>query len=388
MKKKLLILCVLVVLVLGLAANAYAAENVVITAASVTKDTKGEDIKGGSQVQVPVTISGAPAGGYKGFAVAIDFDRDSMTLNKAKSKSVTQSVTGENDWDFSVLTFSDYGVSAAGTMGGNGTLFVIVFDVKEGAAGNLSVTLSTGTGGKTLSLVGSEDNLDELNQLRFEDGTVTVAHDHVAGEPETTAATCTQPGKTVTKCTICNEVMSETTTDALGHDYGDWSADTATCTEGGSQTRTCKRNCGEDRATDTRQTQALGHDYQQVGEVTYPEGEFPCSAEGTKTLECSRCKDTKTETVAKVEHTWDEGQVVKEATETEKGTKLYTCTVCGETKTEDIPALGSDKTDNTSKGNGTAPKTGDESNIALWVVLFVVCAAVVTVVATKKLRKN
>ena len=40
------------------------------------------------------------------------------------------------------------------------------------------------------------------------------------------------------------------------------------------------------------------------------------------------------------DHEWNEGQITKVATCTEKGEKTYTCTVCGETKTEDIPALG------------------------------------------------
>ena len=39
-------------------------------------------------------------------------------------------------------------------------------------------------------------------------------------------------------------------------------------------------------------------------------------------------------------HTWDEGTVTKEATETEKGEMTYTCTVCGYVKTAEIPELG------------------------------------------------
>ena len=37
------------------------------------------------------------------------------------------------------------------------------------------------------------------------------------------------------------------------------------------------------------------------------------------------------------DHTWDDGEVTKEATCVSTGEKLYTCTVCGETKTEEIP---------------------------------------------------
>lgn len=40
------------------------------------------------------------------------------------------------------------------------------------------------------------------------------------------------------------------------------------------------------------------------------------------------------------EHAWNEGEITKPATETEKGEEKFTCTVCAATKTVDIPALG------------------------------------------------
>lgn len=42
------------------------------------------------------------------------------------------------------------------------------------------------------------------------------------------------------------------------------------------------------------------------------------------------------------EHTWDNGRVTKEPTETEEGSITYTCTVCSATKTEAIPARSSE----------------------------------------------
>ena len=39
------------------------------------------------------------------------------------------------------------------------------------------------------------------------------------------------------------------------------------------------------------------------------------------------------------EHTWNDGEVTKEATVDEEGVMTYTCTVCGETKTEAIPVV-------------------------------------------------
>ncbi|MFR6335388.1 MAG: hypothetical protein ACLUMN_04480, partial [Oscillospiraceae bacterium] len=38
-------------------------------------------------------------------------------------------------------------------------------------------------------------------------------------------------------------------------------------------------------------------------------------------------------------HSWDSGKVTKQPTETETGIRTYACTRCGETKTETIPKL-------------------------------------------------
>ena len=46
-----------------------------------------------------------------------------------------------------------------------------------------------------------------------------------------------------------------------------------------------------------------------------------------------------TEKSGKAEHTWDNGIITKEASETEAGVRTYTCVVCSATKTEEIPVL-------------------------------------------------
>ena len=44
-------------------------------------------------------------------------------------------------------------------------------------------------------------------------------------------------------------------------------------------------------------------------------------------------------------HAWDNGKVTKEPTETETGVKTFTCTRCNETKTESIPVVSVDVTE-------------------------------------------
>ena len=78
--------------------------------------------------------------------------------------------------------------------------------------------------------------------------------------------------------------------------------------------------------------------------------------------------------------------VDKEATATEKGSKHEECTVCGYKKAAvEIPATGSatQPTDPTKPaenkpGNTTSPKTGDNSNFALWIALLFISGGAVT----------
>ena len=74
------------------------------------------------------------------------------------------------------------------------------------------------------------------------------------------------------------------------------------------------------------------------------EKEPTCTEPGSETSVCPEagCGKTFTREIAALGHSWDEGKVTKPATEAEDGVKTFTCTRCGETKTETIPATGSD----------------------------------------------
>ncbi|MDE5592417.1 MAG: hypothetical protein K2I75_00525, partial [Clostridiales bacterium] len=114
-----------------------------------------------------------------------------------------------------------------------------------------------------------------------------------------TAATCEATGsENGTKCSVCggNEVEGEVIV-ALGHEWGEWSADTATCTAGGSQNRTCSRegcdtNDGQ-AAVDTRTTAALGHDEYKVDETA-----ATCTDNKVEHWACHRCDWTDDKEIA------------------------------------------------------------------------------------------
>ncbi len=71
-------------------------------------------------------------------------------------------------------------------------------------------------------------------------------------------------------------------------------------------------------------------------------------------------------------HKYGEWKITKKATETEKGEKVHTCSVCGYEETEEIAKLTAA---NTTDSGTSAPQSGDNSNLALWLVLLAVSAA-------------
>ena len=76
------------------------------------------------------------------------------------------------------------------------------------------------------------------------------------------------------------------------------------------------------------------HSYKDI--VTAP----TCTEKGYTTHTCA-CGDSYVDAYTDaLGHAWDNGKVTKEPTETETGVKTFTCTRCGETKTETIPATG------------------------------------------------
>ena len=82
------------------------------------------------------------------------------------------------------------------------------------------------------------------------------------------------------------------------------------------------------------------HEHSYTAVVTPP----TCTEKGYTTHTCA-CGDSYVDTYTNaLGHAWDNGKVTKEPTETETGVKTYTCTRCGETKTESIPAVSVDVT--------------------------------------------
>ena len=213
---------------------------------------------------------------------------------------------------------------------------------------------------------------------KLSSGETIAKKEHTWVKQDNIPATCEKGGMEVEKCSVCGETKETQISDPLGHDYGEWKVTKEpTCTKYGTKKRICKR-CNEyeidvidptghqhtkiidqKKATceekgysgdlyceDCRLIIQLGHDIASTGH-TWDDGEITKeptqTATGIKTYTCKTCHKTRTETIPMLKgHHWDDGTVIKEPTCTESGEKIYHCTDedCNESYTETIKATG------------------------------------------------
>ena len=182
--------------------------------------------------------------------------------------------------------------------------------------------------------------------------------DHTWELVSTTPATCTIGEIQHYKCSVCGETKDVTLSNPLGEHSWDEGKVTkkATCTEDGEKTYTCTV-CN---TTKTEVIPATGHQHKEVRNAK----KATCTEDGyTGDTYCKDCGE-KLETgsvIKKLGHTWDNGVITKEATETEEGVKTYTCKTCGETKTEKIPATSHHWDHGTITKKATCTENGEKT---------------------------
>lgn len=96
--------------------------------------------------------------------------------------------------------------------------------------------------------------------------------------------------------------------------------------------------------------------------------EATCVTTGARTRKCE-CGTAETEELMKTDHTWDEGTVTKQPTNTANGATLYTCTICKANRSEIIPAGTQSPSPTTSldaaaAGNNPTVNTGSGTTYA------------------------
>ena len=171
----------------------------------------------------------------------------------------------------------------------------------------------------------------------------------------TKEATCTEDGEKTYTCTVCNTTKTEVIP-ATGHQHKEVkNAKKATCTEDGYTGDTYCKDCGTKLESGTV-INKLGHTWDN-GVITKEATE---TEEGVKTYTCKTCGETKTESIPMAYHHWDQGTVTKEPTCTEKGEKTHHCTDegCDKTWIETIPATGHQHTEIRDKKEATCEENG------------------------------
>ena len=233
---------------------------------------------------------------------------------------------------------------------------------------------------------------------------------HTAGEwIIDTPATAATSGSKHKECTVCGYTMATETIPATGggehthsygsewkndadnhwhecscgdkkdtaaHTAGEWIIDTpATATTDGSKHKECTV-CGYTMATET--IPATGG-----GEHTHSYGSDWKNDATNHWHECS-CGDK----ADKAAHDF-KWVVDKEATATQKGSKHEECRVCGYKKAAvEIPATGT-PTEPGKPTDSDSPKTGDNSNMILWIaLLFISSGAVIGITVYSKKKKE
>lgn len=182
--------------------------------------------------------------------------------------------------------------------------------------------------------------------------------DHTWILESTTPATCGIGEIQHYKCSVCGETKDVTLSNPLGEHSWDNGKVTkeATCTEDGEKTYTCTV-CN---TTKTEVIPATGHQHKEVKNAK----KATCTEDGyTGDTYCTDC-NTKLESgtvINKLGHTWDNGVITKEATETEEGIKTYTCKTCGETKTESIPVTSHHWDQGTITKKATCTENGEKT---------------------------
>ena len=159
-------------------------------------------------------------------------------------------------------------------------------------------------------------------------------HDYVF--IKSVAATCSNAGYDVYKCSKCGKILNKSNgEEQLPHEYEFTKVVEPTCLKGGYTLYKCSV-CGDEYKDNL--TPLLGHSMVEVGEKP-----ATCTEAGhTAGVQCSRCGlvESGVTEIPALGHSYGNWTQTKAPTCTAKGTEARTCTRCNAAQTRDVAALG------------------------------------------------
>ena len=277
MKKLISLFVLAAMLVACMIPAAFADEAVVLSASK-------ETAKIGDTVEIVVSITKATICSY---GISFDYDADALELVKIVDAKVLNGLFDANAEEKIVAGVDTENVVV------DGALFTLVFKVTDKAEIGKTYPI-------TLILDSITDEDGKELAVTVANGSVTIAHDCVAGDWEVTKEpTCTEAGEKVQKCTLCGKVLATEAIPALGHVEKVVPGKAETCDEDGlSDGIVCER-CGE---TLKAQEVIPAHDH-EMGEWVVTKAPTT-EEEGEKTRACKHtdhCDYTETAAVAKLD---------------------------------------------------------------------------------------
>lgn len=141
---------------------------------------------------------------------------------------------------------------------------------------------------------------------------------------------CNDIGYAYYKCSVCGYPGVYFEVGPLGHDFIVSRRVEPTCTKNGGILYSCSR-CSESKV---ESLEALGHDFQEASRIP-----ATCTVPGSIQYDCSRCAETKTEVIPQLaeDHTWVEASRIEP--NCGPGSIEYICATCQEARTESIPPV-------------------------------------------------
>ncbi len=159
-------------------------------------------------------------------------------------------------------------------------------------------------------------------------------HDYVF--IKSVAATCSNAGYDVYKCSRCGKILNKSNgEEQLPHEYEFTKVVEPTCLKGGYTLHKCSV-CGDEYKDNL--TALLGHSMVEVSEKP-----ATCTEAGhTAGVQCSRCGlvESGVTEIPALGHSYGAWTQTKASTCTAKGTEARTCTRCNAAQTRDVAALG------------------------------------------------